>query len=259
MGIKKYFTGRTGLKFWLNILAMIVVLIGVPLGFFSLLGPYTHHGEKIKVPYVVGMSAYDAQMTLENAGLQGVVNDSDFMQGLPPGVILEQSPDTLAEVKSGRVISLKINLNGERLVKLPDLSGNSSLRQARAQLEAMGFKLAPDKIIDGYPKDLVVGIRQGTKELHSGEMVSKDRALTIMVGGGEMNDTLPYNDFDETFGYEDDDMTTSSSHRSSPSYGLPGVSGGQSADTDSEEGHQAGGEAPAPAGNNDVDEESIDL
>jgi hypothetical protein len=35
----------------------------------------------------------------------------------------------------------------------------------------------------------VVGVRQGLRNLHAGEMVSRERALTIVVGAGELDST----------------------------------------------------------------------
>jgi beta-lactam-binding protein with PASTA domain len=192
MGIKKYFTGKTGFKFWLNIIAMVLVLILVPLGCFYALNSLTHHGEKITVPNVTGESAYTASKKLEQLGLVPVVGDSVFVRDAAPGIVLEQSPVANSKVKSGRIVYITINLNGDRPVKLPDLINNSSLKEAEAKLLALGFKLAPAKPITGYPKDLVVGIKQGLKELQAGDMVSRDRALTILVGAGEMTDTLEY-------------------------------------------------------------------
>ena len=47
MGLKKYFTGKTGFAFWLNVFLAIVVLITVPVLLFNCLDSYTHHGEKL--------------------------------------------------------------------------------------------------------------------------------------------------------------------------------------------------------------------
>lgn len=193
MALSDYFKGKSGRIFWLNILAMAAVLIGLPLICLQMLDEYTHHGEKINVPYVIGKSAYDAEAELKEKGLIAVIADSTYSKTAEPGAILDQSPTSGSEVKSGRIIYLTINLNGEPLVELPDLINNSSLREAEAKLRAMGFKLAPCQFVDGHPKDFVIGIKQGIRDLHTGDKISRDRAITIIAGAGEA-DSLEYVD-----------------------------------------------------------------
>lgn len=190
MGVKAYFKGKSGGFFWANILLMAVVLVGTPLIVLWALGAYTHHGEKIEVPSVVGKSSYDAENLLDDRGLVAIVADSAYRASAAPGTVLEQTPKAGSEVKSGRVVYLTVNLNGEPLTKFPDLVGNSSLREAEAKLKALGFKLAPYKYVDNEPKDFVIRIKQGMRDVQAGEMVSRDRALTLYVGAGEAEDTL---------------------------------------------------------------------
>lgn len=190
MGLKTYFTGKTGIVFWLNILLMAAILIAVPVGTFYALGVYTHHGEKVEVPEITGQSPQTAIALLKERGLIGIVSDSTYSEKSSPGVVLEQTPKPESEVKSGRIIYLTTNLNGKPLVKMPDLANNSSLREAEAQLKALGFKLTPTMLVEGEPKDFVIGIKQGMREVYAGEMVSRDRALTIVAGSGEAEDSL---------------------------------------------------------------------
>jgi len=192
MGVKKYFTGKSGALFWLNVILGLAVLVGVPLGAFYLLDDYTHHGEKITVPSVIGKDAYSAAELLNKNQLICIIGDSTYRAKAKPGTILEQSPLAGSVVKSGHIIYLTINLNGEPLISMPDIVNNSSLREAEAKLRSLGFKLAPCEYVDNYPRDLVVGVKQGMKEVHSGDLISRDRALTIMAGAGLAQDTLDY-------------------------------------------------------------------
>jgi len=209
MNIKAYFTGKSGIVFWVNIVLMGVVLVGVPLGAFYALDQFTLHGEKIEVPQVVGRSAFDATGQLEAAGLRVEIADSMYSAKAKPGAVIEQTPRGGSQVKSGRIIYLTINLKGEPMVKFPDIVRNSSLREAEAQLKVLGFSLTPPERVEGQPRDFVVGVRQGARDLYAGQMVSRDRALTILAGAGESDslemDTL-YNveqesaaDFDMDF------------------------------------------------------------
>ena len=185
MNIKAYFTGKSGIVFWVNIVLMGVVLVGVPLGAFYALDQFTLHGEKIEVPQVVGRSAFDATEQLEAAGLRVEIADSMYSAKAKPGAVIEQTPRGGSQVKSGRIIYLTINLKGEPMVKFPDIVRNSSLREAEAQLKVLGFSLTPPERVEGQPRDFVVGVRQGARDLYAGQMVSRDRALTILAGAGE--------------------------------------------------------------------------
>ncbi|MBQ6964088.1 MAG: PASTA domain-containing protein [Bacteroidaceae bacterium] len=190
MALKNYFTGKSGVKFWVNIILMVLIIVAVPTVTLYLLGTFTHHGEKIEVPSVVGKSVFDAEDMLRERGLVAVVVDSVYRKSAAPGSVLDQSPKAGYEVKGGRVIYLTVNLHGAPVIRFPDVVGHGSLREAVAVLQSLGFKLTPHEQVLGRPKDLVVGVKQGYREVHAGEMVTRDRALTIVIGGGEIDSTM---------------------------------------------------------------------
>lgn len=207
MGLKAFFTGKSGTIFWINILLMIVVLVGIPIGGLYFLDVFTHHGEKIEVPNVIGKNAYDAEIILRERGLNAVVSDSTYKKDKEPGAILVQSPLPGNEVKSGRIVYLTKNQSSEPLVTIPDLINNCSKRQAEAQLRVMGFTLTPIEYVEGQPKDLVIGIKQGYRELHAGDKVVKSRPLTLVVGEGDPDTDTIYVDTtltEEDYIYEEE-------------------------------------------------------
>ena len=190
MGFKSFFTGKSGRVFWINIALMVVVAVAVPLLALHSLNEYTKHGEKIEVPKVVGQTAVTAQRILEDKGLVGVVADSSYSQSAVPGEVLLQTPEGGSIVKSERVVYLTVNLRGEPMVKMPDLANNSSLREAEARLKALGFHLSPPELVEGEQEGWVLGVKQGLRLLNAGEMVSRNRALTSVVGAGLEEDSL---------------------------------------------------------------------
>lgn len=198
MGFKSYFTGKSGVIFWVNILLMIIVLISIPVGGLYMLDIITHNGEKIAVPNIIGKNAYEAEILLREHGLQATISDSIYNKIEKPGVILAQTPQAGKEVKSGRIVYLTMNLSSEPLAKLPDLANNCSRREAEAQLKAMGFKLTATKFVEGYPKDLVISLTQGNRKLYAGDMVSKERAITLSVGAGDPKEDTIYTDDSDT-------------------------------------------------------------
>ena len=198
--MKQYFTGKKGLVFWLNVILAAGVLLAIPVGILYALGVYTHHGEKVEVPNLVGMPAFTAEEMLDESRLVAIVSDSDYVKVFPPGTVLSQVPKSGSEVKSGRIVYLTINRRGKAPVRMPDLIRNVTVRIAENQLTQLGFHLAPNQYVEGEPEDLVIGIKQGIHNVYGGDMVSVDRALTLVVGAGIPLDTLEV----DTFGIVDD-------------------------------------------------------
>lgn len=188
MAIKTYFKGKTGAKFWANIMLMILIIVAVPVVTFYLLDTFTHHGEKIEVPSLIGKTAFDAEQMLDERDLVCVVSDSAYDKKAAPGTVLDQVPRAGSEVKGGRVVYITVNLKGSPMVKVPKIDG--SLREVQASLSVLGFKFTPNEVVYGRDKDLVIGVKQGVKMLRAGESVARDRAVTIIVGGGEMPDSI---------------------------------------------------------------------
>ena len=60
---------------------------------------------------------------------------------------------------------------------------NSSYREAEAKLMAIGFKLLPPKYVPGE-KDWVYGILSRGRRVSTGDMVSIDSPLTLIIGSG---------------------------------------------------------------------------
>ena len=200
MALKNFFTGKSGVKFWVNIVMMVLIIVAMPVGALYMLDSFTHHGEKIEVPNVLGKSLYDAETMLKDRGLVALVVDSMYDKSAPRGSVLEQSPKSGYEVKGGRMVYLTVNLKGEPMAQLPDVVGHGSLREAVALLQSLGFKLTAHKPVLGRPKDLVLGVKQGTRDVHAGETIPRARPLTLVIGGGEIDSTM----YEEEFDVEDD-------------------------------------------------------
>ena len=183
MTLKEFFSFRTNRFFWLNILAMPVVLILLVFATLRWLDSYTHHGEAVVVPDVKHKPLSEAQKILSAQGLQSVVADSTYVKTLPPGCVLEYNPSMNQKVKLGRTIYLTVNTTNVPLVDLPDVADNSSLREAEARLLAAGFKLMPNDTVPG-DKDWVYGVKFAGRVLGLKEKVPQGAFLTIVVGDG---------------------------------------------------------------------------
>ena len=184
MTIKEFFSFKTNKYFWLNLIAMMAVVILLLFGVLKWLDVYTRHGEAVVVPDVKGMTVGEAEMLLRNHGLVCVVSDSNYVKNKPAGSILELNPSAGQKVKEGRTIYLTINTLDVPLRLVPDVADNSSVRQAQAKILAAGFKLSENELISGE-KDWVYGVKYKARQLNMGDKVPVGATLTLLVGDGE--------------------------------------------------------------------------
>lgn len=184
MTIKEFFSFKKNRFFWINILAMILVVCGLVFGSLHALDVYTRHGQAIAVPDVKGKSVREAQLIFQAKGLNCEVSDSLYVKEKPAGNILEQLPASGQKVKEGRVVYLTINSLSIPLQVVPDVADNSSLRQAQARILASGFKLTEHEEIPGE-KDWVYEVKYRGKVLNLNEKVPVNSILTLVVGNGE--------------------------------------------------------------------------
>ena len=69
MTIKEFFSFRQNKYFWINILAMIAVVVLLMFGTLKGIDIYTHHGEAVVVPDVKGMTVAEAGAVFDSRGL----------------------------------------------------------------------------------------------------------------------------------------------------------------------------------------------
>lgn len=142
----KTFIGRHPLI--ANIFIIIIVaVLGLVITYLSL-SLFTKHGQTDKVPGVINMSYTNAVERLHDEGFKCVIRDSVYLENVKPGYVVEQFPKAGAIVKPGRKIFLYINAVHPKEVIIDAAGGNSreyalrglSMRQAKAQLEELGFR-----------------------------------------------------------------------------------------------------------------------
>lgn len=189
IGFKDFFSFRKNKLFWINIIGIIVVLIIITLGTLVWLDSYTRHGEAHIVPDVKNKNIVEAEMILNESTMKCVVVDSNYVKGVPEGMVLEQIPVAGAKVKEGRTIYLTIATTSVPLVQLPDIIDNSSIRQAEAKLKSMGFKLTEPELVPGE-QDWIYGIKYRGRDLKSGDKVPNEAMLTLCVGDTHLRDSL---------------------------------------------------------------------
>ena len=184
MGLKSYFSGRSGRLFWFNVVAAVVLFIALLFAAFFSMDVYTRHGQSVEVPDVGQLSRSQAERALQRAGLRMAVEDSLYEEQSLPDIVLSQRPAAGQQVKPGRVIAVTINRGSAPSVALPDLIRNTTLRIAQQQLRQLGFRLMEPEYVDNEPLDLVIGICQSGRQLQAGDLISPATPLTIQVGAG---------------------------------------------------------------------------
>ena len=186
MTIKEFFSFKTNKFFWLNIVAMIVVVVVMIFGVLKWMDVYTHHGETVVVPDVKGMTTEEAAKMFRNRGLVAVISDTKYVKDKAAGIILELKPGAGEKVKEGRTVYLTVNTLDVPLRVIPDVADNSSLRQAQAKLLSAGFKLNEVQLVNGE-KDWVYEVKYKGRPLATGDKVPAGAVLTLKVGdGGEL-------------------------------------------------------------------------
>ena len=183
MKVSQFFGKFLSKYLWGNLLAMMLFVVAVCFAVKYGIDVYTHHGEKITVPNVVHKSYADAEHILESLGLEVQISDTGYVKTLPPDCILEQSVKAGSIVKSGRIVYLVINASSTPTIAIPDVIDNSSYREARAKLSAMGFRVSEPQMVPGE-KDWVYGIKVRGRNVTNGQSVSVEDILTLQVGDG---------------------------------------------------------------------------
>ncbi len=82
---------------------------------------------------------------------------------------------------------------------IPDLIDNSSAREAEAKLMSMGFKMLEPEYVTGE-KDWVYGITCRGRRINTGDIVSVETPLRLLVGSGTLEDD------DTDTDYTDDEL-----------------------------------------------------
>lgn len=162
-------------KILIHLSSMVAIVVVLALGILWYLGTYTNHSsELIVVQDLEGKTGRAAMKLLNEAGLQGVVMDTVYKDGVPKNTVINQNPVAGLSVKAGRKVYLVINTNKIPMVAVPDLAGKTSLLQARNMLLRRHLKVG--KII---------------KQVHSSVKTKSDEPVLDQYEAGTTVTILP--------------------------------------------------------------------
>lgn len=169
---------------------MVVLLVMVLLfGFFSLLGAITKHGETEKVPSVLGMSYDQAVAALEKAGFPTEIQDSIYVDSARPLQVMRQSPESEAVVKPHRKIYLTINRALPPLVEMPDVRG-FSLKSALLFLQTLGLKIGDTTYVFDIARNAVKDQQYDGKFIAPGTKIGMGSKIDLVIGNGLGNQSM---------------------------------------------------------------------
>ncbi|GAB5538729.1 MAG: hypothetical protein Salg2KO_08320 [Salibacteraceae bacterium] len=163
-----------------------MVSIGLIAAAYFYLKSYARAGEAIAVPEIEGFDIIEAEAILKKADLKAVVVDSLYMPEKRGGVILDQEPNGLALVKSGREIYITISRYKTPQVSIPNVLDQTSAI-AINKLTRRGFVIG-ELIPKPNPcQGCAIGMEMNGSEVKVGASVPKGSTIDLVVGESDGN------------------------------------------------------------------------
>lgn len=122
---KEFWYFISSLLFLKNLGGMIgalLLFLGITVLFLKC---YTRHGDTLQVNDFVGMTYKEAQAVANKVDFELEIMDSVFIPEREPGMVLDQSPKPMSQVKEGRSIYLTVTKFQADMVELPVFSESS--------------------------------------------------------------------------------------------------------------------------------------
>jgi len=174
---------------WANILFAIVLVTVLLFIFLLSLNWITHHGKILKIPQVAGKSLPDARKQLETQGFDIVIQDSVYVDTLPPLNVVKQFPEADAEVKVNRTVYLTINRAVPPLIQMPQLVGQS-FRSAEILLKQTGLKLGDTSFVVDFAKNSIKKQLYKGQEIAFGTRIPTGAKIDLVISNGISDENI---------------------------------------------------------------------
>ena len=179
----KFITHR---PLWVNIIAGIVLALGLFFLFLLSLDWITGHGKSATVPSVNGKSYEEAKKILRKAGFDVEIQDSIYADTLKPMMVMKQIPEADEVVKTNRTVYLIVSRAVPPLIEMPNLKGYS-LRNAMMILKNMDLRLGDTTFRPDFAKNAVLEQLYNGVEIKPGTQIRKGSAISVVLGDGVGN------------------------------------------------------------------------
>lgn len=171
---------------WVNVGVFVGVVLIVFLALKIYLNSYTHHGDELEMPGLVGLTMDQAVPILEERGLRFEVIDSVYNELQNRGEIIAQSPIAGSKVKGGRKVYLTKSTVNAPMVSMPQIAGMSG-RRAKAELTSVGFENIVDEYVFGkYDNLALCTLNDGGDTIVSGTRLPITSKIKLVIS---KNDT----------------------------------------------------------------------
>ncbi len=166
-----------------NLLAGLVVFMGLTVLVFYSLDIFTRHGKFRKVPNVIGKPSKDAIKILEDADFKVVIQDSLYTDTVAGGVCLRQIPTPNEDVKVNRTVYLTLNNTMPPLVELPNIYGYSKEIGIEALLRR-GFKLGDTTFKNDFTPNSILEVKHNNRKLIKGDKIPYGSKIDLLISKG---------------------------------------------------------------------------
>lgn len=168
---------------WANVLFAIGLITVLLFLFMVSLNWITHHGKILKIPQVSGKTFAEARVQLEKQGFDVVIQDSVYVDTLPPLTVVRQFPEADAEVKINRSVYLTINRAVPPLIQMPQLVGQS-FRSAAIILKQTGLKLGDTTYVPDFARNSIKKQLYNGREITFGTKVPTGAKIDLVISNG---------------------------------------------------------------------------
>jgi len=170
-------------KFYLNLLIIVLVNIGLLWLTFKLLNSYTRHDEVFTMPDFTGQD-YQLVKHEHSKDFNFILIDSVYPKGQQPGSIYQQDPLPGSKIKKGRnVYAIIVAVTPEKTL-MPNVKG-ISLREAIGRLESSGLELDHLEYASYSYKNNIIDQYYQNAPIAEGTELVKGSAITLRVGIGD--------------------------------------------------------------------------
>ncbi|MBR5957478.1 MAG: PASTA domain-containing protein [Salinivirgaceae bacterium] len=170
------------------IIAFYIVVFVI---FTTFLRFYTHHNQSISVPDFKSLTLQRAAQIAAHENLQLRIIDSTFIDYMPRGSIIDQSPRPGTHVKRNRTIFLTTNAFCRAKVEMPRLVG-LSYRQGKATLEMLGLHVGQLIYQPDFAKNNILKQMHNNAPIAAGTMIETGSKIDLVLGDGyESNYSIP--------------------------------------------------------------------
>lgn len=133
------------------LLALVMLMVALVSALTAM--RFAIHGREVAIPKLVGMTLFEAERTVNAAGLQITIERQFYSPDIAEGRIMTQMPPAGTKVRRGWMIRVAQSLGPQR-VAIPDVTGQSdrvaemSIRRRSLDLESVAQINLPDTSAD---------------------------------------------------------------------------------------------------------------